>query len=95
MFEMNLDPELQSIPPSEYRPPSHPDVIFRTHSDLGRFSILHLGGEEYWMEGTWLALSAGQMVMVRDRVFRVSELAQCDPGIELPLPLEHGAIGLS
>ncbi|HET6383518.1 MAG TPA: hypothetical protein VFJ58_09025 [Armatimonadota bacterium] len=80
-----VDEEEESTP-AEFRPPMHPEVLFRTHANFGRYSIVHLGGEEYWMHGTWLALGDGQMVMVRNRVFRVSELAGCMDGITMPLP---------
>ncbi len=66
----------------EFCPSTHPDIIFRAHPTQGRHSIIFLGGEEYWVQGTWTAQTDGRMVILQDRVFRISEFLHAIPGVE-------------
>jgi hypothetical protein len=59
----------------EYRPEAHPDVIFQVNSSEGMHCILPLAGDEYWVAGAWIVTSGHHTIMLRDRLFRLSELA--------------------
>ena len=75
---MNMSGDQESgpgeYPLPEYRPGTHPYVLFRAHSSEGRSSIVFLGGEEFWVSGTWMVQAGSRIVILRDRLFRVSEL---------------------
>ena len=58
-----------------YRPDSHPEVIFQMNSSEGLHCILPLDSDEYWVAGAWIVTSGHHTIMLRDRLFRLSELA--------------------
>jgi len=73
---------MEDVPLPEFQPDAHPEVVFRAHSNFGRHSILYLGKGEYWICGTWMAKSGSRMVVLHDRLFRVTELDAAAPGLE-------------
>lgn len=86
LFRQSKHDGLPPSPVAEVQPLDHPQLLFRAHSPRGRFRLMHLGGDEYFMQGLWTVLFEGRILVVQDRLFRVQEMRFAFSNAPLPQP---------
>ncbi|MCA1596778.1 MAG: hypothetical protein LC772_10205 [Chloroflexi bacterium] len=81
--------------PPQFSPRAHPHLTCRAHSPHGQYGVLYLGGESYWMHGLWTIQAEGRVVVAKNRLFQVSEMACAVARVPLPEPSVAGSPNVS